>query len=151
MGVKWYLIVILICISPVMSDVEHLLLCLLASCVSSLDKCLFKSLARYIFFVCLFLAVWGLCCCMGFVYLWWAGILSSCSPWASYCSGFFYCRAWSLGCMGFSSNRLNCSMACEIFLDQGLGSCPLHWQADSQPLDHQGSPLTHFLICPILI
>ena len=31
---------------------------------------------------------------------------------------------------------LSCPMACEIFPDQGLNSCPLHWQADSQPLDH---------------
>ena len=26
-----------------------------------------------------------------------------------------------------------------IFLDQGLNPCSLHWQADSLPLDHQGS------------
>ena len=34
--------------------------------------------------------------------------------------------------------RLSCSMAYGIFLDQVLNQCPLHWQADSQPLDHQG-------------
>ena len=33
----------------------------------------------------------------------------------------------------------SCSAACGIFPDQGLNSCPLHWQADSQPLRHQGS------------
>ena len=35
----------------------------------------------------------------------------------------------------------SCSVACWIFPDQGSNPCPLHWQADSQPLRHQGSPL----------
>ena len=34
----------------------------------------------------------------------------------------------------------SCSMACGIFPDQGSNPCPLHWQADSQPLRHHGSP-----------
>ena len=38
----------------------------------------------------------------------------------------------------------SCSMACGIFPDQGSNPCPLHWQADSQPLRHQGSPLLGF-------
>ena len=32
------------------------------------------------------------------------------------------------------------SAACGILPDQGSNPCPLHWQADSQPLRHQGSP-----------
>ena len=40
----------------------------------------------------------------------------------------------------------SCSVACGIFPDQGSNPCPLHWQTDSQPLRHQGSPTTHFLI-----
>ena len=35
---------------------------------------------------------------------------------------------------------LSCITACEIFLDQGLNLCLLHWQVDSLPLSHQGSP-----------
>ena len=35
---------------------------------------------------------------------------------------------------------LSCSEACGIFLDQGSNPCPLHWQADSLPLSHKGSP-----------
>ena len=34
----------------------------------------------------------------------------------------------------------SCSAACGIFPDQGSNPCPLHWQADFQPLRHQGSP-----------
>ena len=33
-----------------------------------------------------------------------------------------------------------CSVAYGIFPDQGSNLCPLHWQADSQPLRHQGNP-----------
>ena len=34
----------------------------------------------------------------------------------------------------------SCSAACGILPDQGSNPCPLHWQAASQPLHHQGNP-----------
>ena len=40
----------------------------------------------------------------------------------------------------------SCSAACGIFPDQGSNPCPLHWQADSQPLRHQGSPTISYRI-----
>ncbi|XP_049571910.1 uncharacterized protein LOC117196525 [Orcinus orca] len=39
----------------------------------------------------------------------------------------------------------SCSTACGIFPGQGSNPCPLHWQADSQPLRRQGSPTSVFL------
>ena len=41
-------------------------------------------------------------------------------------------------------HRSSCPVACRIFQDQRLNLCFLHWQVDSQPLDHQGSPLFLF-------
>ena len=43
------------------------------------------------------------------------------------------------------ANGPSCSVACGIFPDQGSNPCPLHWQADSQPLRHEGSPQLHIL------
>ena len=57
----------------------------------------------------------------------------SCSAWASHYGGFPCCRA--VVALGLIYPK-----ACEIFPDQRLNLCPLHWQVDSYPLRHQGSP-----------
>ena len=106
-------------------------------------------------FIILFLAVLGLCCCT-----WTSCSKRSCSPAVER-------RLLSaLVSLGFGAGSrvqgpqqlqhegsavvahgLSCSEACGIFPGQGLNSCPLHWQADSQALDHKGSPRFIFNLC----
>ena len=90
-----------------------------------------------IIFIYLFTAVLGLCCCEGFFLVTAsAELLSSCGAQASHCCGFSLRSTASI----VVARGLSCSTTCGIFWDEGSNPCLLHWQADSLPLSHQGSP-----------
>ena len=81
--------------------------------------------------------------CLGLLCWVWAfsscgdwGLLSSCGMMASLVAEH---GPWSARVSVVVAHRLSCPTAHGIFLDQGPNLCPLYWQADSQPLDHQSS------------
>ena len=99
----------------------------------------------------------------------WAALPGSVQ--ASYCSGFSCCRTqavgarasvvaapgaqglWLMGSRALIQSlwhlELSSSVACGNFPDHGSLLWPLHWQADSQPLDHQESPITQGFWCRV--
>ena len=83
------------------------------------------------------------------------GPFSSCGEWGllpgygaqtSHCSSFSCCRAQAPRCLGSVAAVYGFSYfeMCRIFLDEGSNQCPLPWQVDSLPLDHQDSPMLVF-------
>ena len=103
---------------------------------------LHRVLFIYFIFIFIFGCVRSSFLCEGFLQLWQAGATHHRGAQAPSLSRPLL--LWSTGSRRAGSVAVapgpSCSAACGILPDQGSNPCPLHWQADSQPLRHQGSP-----------
>ena len=96
-SIRWYLVIVLICIPLIISNVEHFFMCLLVFCIS-LEKYLFRS---SVFLLNISLAMWDLSCGMCGIFscsMWdlWAGAALHYDAWVSR-GGFSCCGAQALG------------------------------------------------------
>ena len=69
----------------------------------------------------------------GFLLLQWVEATFHCGAWASRCTGFSCCRAYTPGARApaVGAHGFSCPAACGVFPDQWSNLCSLHWQADS--------------------
>ena len=124
-------------------------------CIVSLfsSLCLFCIVLFFFFnkFIYLFIYIW---LCWVFVSVWeFSLVAASRGHSSSRCAGLSLPRPLLLRSTGSRragsvvvAHGPSCSAACGIFPDQGSNPCPLHWQADSQPLRHQGSPIVLLIL-----
>ena len=99
----------------------------------------------YLFIIYLFIYFW---LCWVFVSVRGLSLVAASGGHSSWrCAGLSLSRPLSLRSTGSRragsvavAHGPSCFAACGIFPDLGSNPCPLHWEADSPPLRHQGSP-----------
>ena len=155
MSCRLFILYIIVCASkslPYLAPPPFFSPLTITTCLFSISMSLFQFsyIHPFVFFLSFFLYLW-LC--------WVSVSVRGLSPVAasrghspSRCAGLSLSRPLLLRSTGsrragsaIVAHGPNCSAACGILPDQGLNPCPLHWQADSQPLCHQGSPVFFFL------
>ena len=121
--------------------------------------CVFDGYKQFFFLTCLFIKNFIYL----FIYLWLCWVFvsvrglslvaASGGHSSSWCAGLSLSQPlllWSTGSRRAGSaivaHGTSRSAACGVFPEQGSNPCPLHWQADSQPLRHQGSPKQLFML-----
>ena len=113
----------------------------------SLLRCCWILFAGIFFFNFIYLFIYLWLCWVFVSVLGLSLVAASGGPSSSRCTGLSLLRPLLLRSTGsrragsaIVAHGPSCSAACGIFPDQGSNPCPLHWEADSQPLRHQGSP-----------
>ena len=104
-------------------------------------------------FICIYLilVVLDLPCCLGFSLFAVSRGYSPVTVWGFLVAVTSLVAEQSLGCKDsvVVAHGHSCSMARELFPDQGSKLCLLHWHVDSLPLNHQGNPSSTLLMYPL--